>query len=210
MDAFLTLIVLSFLFFIGAVVIVKYITGKTYEETMRICIGFVKRMGGAFYKEMTAPSPAPITKYPVFIGIDEYGYPIPRFMREYFSPFMKFYEIVDFDKTDYINANQNVIYYRLNCVRLKLDISGNELVDLLQSVAESCLRSHLRDCGYDNVPVKQIVAARPTNGMIIIYIACTSNGIPEINRIRKKINEINSKGNGPSAPPLVYTGWEDK
>lgn len=208
MVAFLTLIFLSVLFFIGAVVIVKYITGKTYEEATRICTGFVKRMGGAFYKEMTAPPPAPITKYPVFIGIDEYGYPIPQLLRKYFAPFEKFYEIVSFDDIGHFNSN--IICYRLNCVRPKLDISGNELVDLAQSVAEACLRSHLQDYGYSDVPVKQIIAVRPINGMIFIYIACNSNGIPEINILRKKINNINSKGNGPSAPPPVYTNWEDK
>jgi len=208
MDVIISITLLLALCFIGVVVIVKSYKKVTYEEASKICAQALRGIVIGFFKR--SDPPALVVRFPVFIGADEYGNIIPQLIRKYFSPLEKFYEIVDLDGAGYLNSNQNIIFYRLNCVRLKLDITGNELVDLIQSVAEACLRNHLQDYGYNDVPVKQMIAVRPVNGMIIIYIACTSNGIPEINLLRKNINDINSKGNGPSDPPPLYTIWEDK
>lgn len=208
MDALLTLIVFSTLYFIGAVVIVKYLTGKTYEDATGICTGFLKRMGGAFYKKMTAPPPAPTTRFPVFIGIDDYGNPIPQLMRKYFSPFERFYEIVDFDGAGYSNFSSNILCYRLNCTMPKQNINDHEMADLSQRVAESCLRRYLQDYGYNDVPVQQVVAVRPVNGTMVIFIACNSDGIPEINHIRKQIRDSCFKNNPSQVPPLE-TNWEE-
>ena len=166
-------------------------------------------MVSTFYKEITAPPPTPPIYFPVFIGTDEWGNLIPKLIRKYFSPFEKFWEIVDFNTAGYLNAQQNIIFYQLNCVKLKQNIISNELIDLIQNLAESCLKHYLQDYGYIDVPVKQIVATKLINDTVNIYIACTNEGITGINLIREKVQASCSKMNRLSRTPPLDTSWED-
>lgn len=209
MDILFNLTFAFTLCFIVIVVLVKLFTKKNYEEAIQICVVFLKSMVSTFNKEITAPPPTPLIYFPVFIGTDEWGNLIPKLIRKYFSPFEKFWEIVDFNTAGYVNAQQNIIFYQLNCVKLKQDIVGNELIDLIQNLAESCLKHYLQDYGYMDVPVKQIVAIKFINDTVTIYIACTSEGISGINFIREKIQASCSKKNRSSQIPPLDTSWED-
>lgn len=191
----------------GLVTIIKYSQSKrTWSEAVCIFTNFIKQAAEVISDEMKKPKPAPVVNYPVWIGI-EYGIVNPSIIERYFSDLERFYEIISFDKADYLNDKKNVLFYCFSCVKEKFPIEGKELVDLMCRVSEVTLTKYLRDYGFTlPVPPSQVIAVRLVHGKLAVYIACTNYGLAEIKQIKNEVRNSCSCSPPKSSPLEVHWG----
>lgn len=202
---------LALLLFALAVSIRKLMNPKlTWKEVASRCLREFFKMMTVLIKKLSALLEKPTKKeyFPVFIGRDPSGYFSPFLTENYFSPFKKIWEIVDFDVEGYLT--ENVIFYRFTCIKLKQKIDYPELEQLIQKMAESSLKKHLKDYGFLNVPVQQLIAVRLINDIVTVYIACTSDGLKEIHNIRKEIKKAYQPSKEDSTSSPIKTDWKDE
>lgn len=175
-------------------------------EAVRISTDFFRQAVETISDEMKKPKPAPVVNYPVWIGT-EYGTVNPSIVESYFSDLERFYEIVSFEKTDYLNDKKHVLFYCFSCIKEKIPIEGKELVDLMCRVSEVALTKYLRDYGLTlPVPPSQVITVRPVHGRLAVYIACTNYGLVEINQIKNEVRNSYSRRSPESSSLEVRWG----
>ncbi len=194
--------------FLGVIVVRFSRFERTWIEAIRICTSFLKKAVMAVYDELKKPKPIPVVNYPVWIGIEE-GTLKHAIVESYFSDLKRFYQIISFEKANFLNEKRNVIFYCFSCIKEKEHIEGKELIDLMCQVSEVALRKYLRDYGFSlPVPPSQVIATRLVHGKLAVYIACTNYGLEEINQIKNHVRNSHS-GNPPKSAPLE-TDWEEE
>ena len=209
MATFLTIVLIIVLIFIYIVVIHKFVTGKNFEESSRICRDTVFKIVKSVFKGILTP-PEKITIYPISIGyIDNYLY--PERVEHYFKDLREFYKVINFDASFPLNSNVNV--YRFSCIGLKQDIEEKDLITILHKISALALKKHFLDNGHGSPAitwVQNLVAVElNSSDMLSVYLARTNLGLADIQQTQKRVRDSYLIAQKESEDVPLIEDWEE-
>ncbi|WP_024344825.1 hypothetical protein [Lacrimispora indolis] len=209
MATLLATVLITALLFTGAVVSVKFLAGKTFEESAVICRDTILKIGKSALNGLMTPTEK-TTTYPIYIGYID-GCLFPERVEHYFKDLREFYKIMDFDVT--FSFNSNVTVYRFSCVGLKQDIEEKELIIILHKISTLALKKHFQDNGYGSPTVTcvQNLVAVELNGndMLSVYLARTNHGLADIQQIQKRVRDSYLVAQKKSEDLPLIEDWEE-
>ncbi len=131
-------------------------------------------------------------KYPVYIGIDEYGNAYADIIEEVFYPILKNFASYYFK---FYSDYPNHIEYYFFASGFKLDIESElDITTYLRNIAEQAVHKHIyKTCPYFGIIYGRLTAIKYYNNELIICCAKTDYGIAENNQFmdeqRKKLKQ---------------------
>lgn len=138
----------------------------------------------AFFASLEKKRKQVPVQYPVWIGIDEYGYAQPEIIEEKFSSvaenFQTFY-LYDF------KSDEMFLYYAFKCSNPKIQLEKSEFITYMNKLCEEIIHKYIRFFNKNWKPIGHIVCTNYKDNILYVLIAKNSASIDKIAERKHKL-----------------------